>query len=94
MMQHKFISSGKMHPNESRLDDDFMQGILDCEKGIEHKSNMSEMYNEGYRQAYSQMQIDDANCNQIWQKPQIRDLSFAEGREKFQRAKELNDVKE
>lgn len=94
MMPYKFISSGKMHPNESRLDDDFMQGILDCEKGIEHKSNMSEMYNEGYRQAYSQMQIDDANCNQIWQKPEIKDLSLEEGGDKFQKAKEFNDVKE
>ena len=93
MMPHKFISSGKMHPNESRLDDDFMQGILDCEKGIEHKSNMSEMYNEGYRQAYSQMQIDDANCKQIWQKPEIKDLSFEEGKDKLQKAKELNHVK-
>lgn len=94
MMTNKFISSGKMHPDESGLDHDFMHGILDCEKGIEHKPNMSEMYDEGYRQAYSQMQVDDANCKQIWQKPEIKDLSPEEGRYKFQKAKEFNDAKE
>ena len=79
--------------NEIQMEDDYMQGLKDAENGLLHRSGMSKYYDRGYSVGYANSAMADHNIMQPWEKPEIKDLSFEEGRDKFQKAKELNDVK-
>lgn len=79
--------------NEIQMEDDYMQGLKDAENGLLHRSGMSKYYDRGYSVGYANSAMADHNINQSWEKPEIKDLSFEEGRDKFQKAKEFNDVK-